>query len=73
MRIKTICFLVFMLGWILAAVLIAQTERYCCPLNSDEQTITVTQTQDESILSTKDKAYTVPRKQMLIEYGSYIG
>lgn len=67
MRIKTICFLALMLGWVLVAVLVAQTNRNYCPLDSDEQTLIVTQTQVEPIFSTKDKVYTVPRKQVLIE------
>jgi hypothetical protein len=67
MRIKTICFVVLMLGWILAATLAAQSDRNYCPLDSDEQTLTATQPQIEPIGSTKDKAYTVPRKQVLIE------
>ena len=67
MRIKTICFVVLMLGWVLAAALVAQTDRNYCPLDSDEQTLTATQPQVEPIGSTKDKLYTVPRKQVLIE------
>jgi len=68
MRIKTICFVGLMLGWVLAAALMAQTERLYCPLDSDEQTLTATQPQVEPTGSTEDKAgYTVPRKQVLIE------
>ena len=67
MRIKTICFVGLMLGWILVAALVAQTDRNYCPLDSDEQTLTATQPQAEPIGSTKDRLYTVPRKQVLIE------
>lgn len=66
MRIKTI-FLVLMLGWIIVAVLAAQANRNYSPLDSGDQTLTATQPQVEPIGTTKDKVYTVPRKQVLIE------
>jgi hypothetical protein len=67
MSIKTICFLAFGLGLILTAVLMAQTEKNYCPVELEEQSIIAPQPQEEPGIPTKDKVYTVPRKQVLIE------
>ncbi len=67
MRIKTICFLVFVLGWILASGLLAQTEKNYCPLEPEEQSVIAPPPEGEPAIPTKDKVYTVPRKQVLIE------
>lgn len=67
MRIRTICFLAVGLGLFLAAVLMAQTEKNYCPLEPEEQSVIASQPQGEPVILTKDKLYTVPRKQVLIE------
>ena len=67
MRIKTVCFLIFILGWVGAAMLLAQSEKNYCPVELEEQAIIASQPQGEPAIPTKDKVYTVPRKQVLIE------
>jgi hypothetical protein len=67
MSIKTICFLAFGLGLILTAVLMAQTEKNYCPLEPEEQSVITSPPPEEPVIPTKDKVYTVPRKQVLIE------
>lgn len=67
MRIKTVCFLIFIPGWVWAATLLAQTEKNYCPVEREEQAIIAPQPQGEPAIPTKDKLYAVPRKQVLIE------
>jgi hypothetical protein len=67
MRIRTICFLAFAVALVFAAVLMAQTEKNYCPLEPEEQSVIISQPQGEPVILTKDKVYTVPRKQVLIE------
>jgi len=67
MRIKTVCFIIFVLGWVGAAALLAQTEKNYCPLEAEELSVMTSPPQVEPVIPTKDKVYTVPRKQVLIE------
>ena len=67
MRVGTICLLAFVLVGIFAVALRAQTERNYCPLEPEEKALITSPPQGGPVILTKEKVYTVPRKQVLIE------
>ncbi len=72
-RIKIICFMVFMLGWVVATDITAQTNVNCSSINPKDQTIAAPPSQGEPAIPTRDEVYSVPRKQVLLEGFTNLG
>jgi hypothetical protein len=67
MHKSAICFFALACGLILTAVLVAQTDKNYSPLEPEERSYITPQPQAGPVIQTKDKAYKIPRKQVLIE------
>jgi hypothetical protein len=67
MRVAIICFSALLLVGVLVLTLSAQTERNYCPLEPEEQAVITSPPPGGPVILTKEKLYTVPRKQVLIE------
>jgi hypothetical protein len=64
MRIKTISFLMLALFLVLSSRLVAQSDIDYCPVEPGDQTVRALPSEETPPPS---KAYTVPRKQLLLE------
>lgn len=67
MRIKIICFLMFLLFLVAGSELFAQSSTYVCPVEEGTATIEAPNSHGEGETVTSSKAYKVPRKQVLLE------
>jgi len=73
MRIKTIYLVVFLLFLVTGSELFAQSKVGVCQKEEGKEPILIelSEFQEETVSSSK--VYTVPRKQMLMEIGTYLG
>jgi hypothetical protein len=72
-HIKVLCFFAFMLYGTAATPSIAQNDVNGCPISQRDRSIEVPLPQLKPVIFTRDKVYSVPRKQVLIEDFTNLG